>query len=58
MNREAFIRILKTLEVYATNEFDGVYQSVVVLDELVNELKKAIHSGECCAASKELENDK
>lgn len=54
MNKKAFIRILKTLEVYATNEFDGVYTSKVVLDKLVDELKQAIHCNECCDASEEI----
>lgn len=57
MNRVAIIRILKTIEVYATNEFDGVYQSAVVLDKLLDELKIAIHCDECCRASEELDND-
>ena len=56
MGKEAFIRILETIRIYATKEFDGVYTSKAVLDELVDELKKAIHCDEYRPASEELEN--
>lgn len=49
MNRNAFIRILETLRIYTSSEFDGVYISNVVLDELCDELKKAIHCDKCCS---------
>ena len=49
MNREAFIRILETLRMYTSSEFDGVYISNKVLDELCDELKEAIHCDECCS---------
>lgn len=48
MNRDAFIRILETLRIYTSSEFNGVY-STKVLDELCDELKKAIHCDECCS---------
>lgn len=49
MNRNAFIRILETLRIYTSSEFDGVYISNKVLEELCDELKKAIHCDECCS---------
>lgn len=49
MERDAFIRILKTIRIYTSSEFDGVYISNKVLDELCDELKKAIHCDECCS---------
>lgn len=49
MNRDAFIRILETLRIYTSSEFDGVYISNEVLDELCDELKKAIHCDKCCS---------
>ena len=58
MSKEAIIRILNTIQVYISNEFDGVYINTAVLDELCDELKEAIHCNECCSEDcGELDND-